>query len=214
MNLDEMKITWKAYDEKLKTTSLLQERLIVSMIADRSGSRVETVKRKYFFGILWMLLCLGVGIAILLSNPFDYAHKIQYAPIAIFDICLTIMTIKQILTYRNLNSIMVTHNNIREALTQVVRIYEQPHRFLKYTIILFLTQGVIFPLTFLPRVIDRMGLWPALAERMIPIAISGLILFGAHKLGLFKDKEEKKFRQDIEELNELKALTKELGRES
>jgi hypothetical protein len=90
-------------------------------------------------------------------------------------------------------------------------VYVKPKKFLRYTLVIFLVSQVfLFPLSFLPPNIERMGLWKALAERIIPISISALMLFIAYKLGAFKDRHGKKFREDQRELQELRTMSLEL----
>ena len=93
--------------------------------------------------------------------------------------------------------------------------YEKPKKFLKYTLIVFLfTQVFLFPLSFLPPSIERLGFWPALAERMIPIAIVAGLLIIASKLGAFKERQGERFKNDLSELQELKAMAMELKTEN
>jgi hypothetical protein len=211
MNIDELKTVWKDYDRKIASSKLINEKIITSMITERTSSRFSTVKRNYTIGICWMVACLGVGLAILLGNPFDYQHTIQYVPIVIYCVCLTIMTVGFVIFTLQLTRIPISHHNLDVALKKIIAIYERPRKFLKYTIIIFLfSQLVLFPLSFLPHNLQRLGLWPALGERLIPISISALMLYAAYKFGAFKDRYGKKFKEDHRELEALRAMTIEL----
>jgi hypothetical protein len=65
------------------------------------------------------------------------------------------------------------HRTIDDSLKKIIAVYEKPKRFVKYILIIFLiSQVVLFPLSFLPRNIENMGLWTALAERLISISIA------------------------------------------
>lgn len=72
-------------------------------------------------------------------------------------------------------------------------------------------RGIILPLSFLPRNIEKIGLVNALAERMIPIAVGVLLFFLARKLGAFSPAHEKKFKEDLNELESLKKMAAELS---
>lgn len=86
---------------------------------------------------------------------------------------------------------------------------------MNYTVIIFLfSQVFLFPLAFLPRSIEARGLWPTLAERLIPISIAAIILFVAYKFGAFKVRHIDNFRKDLTELEQLKAMSAELGRQN
>jgi len=123
----------------------------------------------------------------------------------------TILIVALVVSFLHLKNITITHHNIDESLRKIIAVYERPGKFLKYTIILFLfSQLFLFPLSFLPAGIERRGLWGALAERLIPISISALILWIAYKLGAFKERYAKKFKDDLGELEELKAMATEL----
>jgi hypothetical protein len=212
MNLDDLKSTWKVYDQRLQAAQTLNEKIIVSMITERSSTRFSTVKTQYVVGLAWMLVCLTAGIAILWGNPFDYRYKIQYIPTGIYTICLIIVLIDMVRSFIALRHIAIHHHTIDDSLKKIIAVYEKPRRFLKYILIIFLiSQVVLFPLSFLPRNIETMGLWTALAERLIPISIAALLLFAAHKFGAFKDRHAKKFKTDLDELGELRKMSGELN---
>lgn len=214
MNIDELKTAWKEYDRKLQATHVINEKIITSMIAERTNTRFVNVKRNYVIGLLWMFICLFLGIMVLWGNPFDYRYSIQYIPIAIYCTCLIILTVALLVSYWRLQNITITHHNLDVSLKKIIAVYVKPNKFLKYTLIIFLVSQVfLFPLSFLPPSIERLGVWKALAERLIPISISALMLFIAHKLGAFKDRHGKKFRAYQQELQELKEMSSELQNE-
>jgi hypothetical protein len=211
MNLDELKTAWKAYDRRLQSTQALNEKIITSMISERSGLRFSKVRTRYVIGIVWMLICLAFSILVIMTNPFDYVHSMQYIPIGIFAGCLVILIGGLVKSYVGLKHIRITHNNVDESLKKIIAIYEKPKKFLYGTVVVFLfSQTVLFPLSFLPRNVEKMGLWTALVERMIAISIGALILFIAFKLGAFKERQAEKFKEDLNELQSLKAMSAEL----
>lgn len=211
MNLDELKTSWKEYDRKLKTTQQMNEKILLSMITERVGNRFATVKRNYVISFSWMGLWLAFSILVIATNPFDYDYSIQYVPMLIFAVGLSILITGLVRSYQVFQKIDINQYNVGEGLKRIIAVYERPKKFFGYTVIVFLfSQVVLFPLSFLPRIIDRMGFVPALAERMIPIVIGGLLLFVAFKLGAFKERHVGKFKEDLNELEELKAMSAEL----
>lgn len=215
MNLDDLKTAWKEYDRKLQSTQVINEKIIVSMITERSGSRFSKVRRQYMLGFAWMFICLTFGILIILTNPFDYRYTFQYIPMILFAIGLIIIMGGMSQAYLALQKITITHNTIDEALKKIIAVYEKPKKFLHYTIVVFLfSQVFLFPLSFLPRSVETRGLWPALAECIIPISIAALMVFAAYKLGAFKERHVGKFREDLSELEALKAMSAELVNEN
>ena len=215
MNLDELKTTWKEYDRKLQSTQAINEKIINSMIAERSKGRFDKVRRQYILSVTWMFICFAFGVLVIFTNPFDYDAKAQFIPIAIFASGLVILMGGLISRYRALRKITFSHHNIAEALQKIITVYERPRRFLYYTVVLFLfSQIVLFPLSFVPRNIDAMGLWPALAEVLIPISVALIMLAIAYKFGAFKVRHVDNFREDLTELEELRAMSAELGQEN
>jgi hypothetical protein len=211
MNIDEIKTVWKEYDRKLQASRIINEKIIVSMITERTTTRFSKVRRNYIMGLLWMFICLLFGFAVIFGNPFDYKYFIQYMPMIIYCICLVILMSALFVSYLRLQNITITHHNLDISLKKIIAVYVRPNKFLKYTLIIFLiSQIFLFPLSFLPPNIERMGLWKALADRIIPVSISALMLFIAYKLGAFKDRHGKKFREDQRELQELRTMSLEL----
>jgi hypothetical protein len=212
MNLEEIKTAWKAYDMRLQSSKALSDRLIVSMITERSGSRFATVKRNYLVGFAWMTVCLAFGIAIITGNPFDYVYPSQYIPVWIYCACLLMMIIAMARHYRSLNNITLSQATLSRALKDIIAVYERPRKFITYIIRVFVfSQLFLFPLSFLPKNIERFGLWPALAERLIPICIAVLLYYIAHRLGAFKQRHVQKFKADLTELDQLQAMNDELN---
>ena len=208
MKADELISTWKAYDKKLETTLLVQDKIVRTIIKERVSNRFSGLRWKYVGGITWMMICLTFSIAVLLTNPFGYGTGLQYAPMAILAICLAILSGKLIHTFSALRNIAIAHHPVDESLKRVVALYEKPNRFFKYTIIaMLITQTVLFPLSFLPRKLERSTPGEAILDTIIPIAISAALLFIAHKAGAFKDRDEEGFRKDLDELNDFQNLS-------
>lgn len=215
MNLDDLKTAWKEYDRKLESTQRIHEKIITSMIAERTGNRFSKLTRQYIISFAWMLICLTFGVLVLLTNPFDYGSTLQYIPMVIFVIGLVILMAGMAMRFFTLRKITFSHTNVGEALMKIIAEYEKPKKFFYFTIMIFLfSQVFLFPLSFLPSSIESMGLWPALGERLIPISIAALILFAAYKLGAFKERHVDKFREDLNELQSLKEMSAELSRDN
>jgi hypothetical protein len=162
-----------------------------------------------------MFICFAAGCTVMIGNPFDYDFTIQYAPIAIYCFCMIILLSGIAKAFYDLQHITLSQHNLDTALKKIIDVYERPQQFFKYTLYVFLfTSVILFPFSFLPKSIERNGLWMALAERLIPISISVVLLFVAHKLGAFKDQHGKKFKEDLSELEELKRMSLELRTDS
>ena len=211
MNIEDMKAAWKDYDRKLQSTRDINEKILLTMIAEKSENRFANVRRKYQLSLLWMFVCLSFSLLVIFTNPFDYRFTIQYTPMVIFAVGLVILMTDMLKSYATFEKISLTHYNIGEGLKRIIAVYEKPKKFLRYVIYVFLfSQVVLFPLSFLPRNVEQMGLGAALAERLIPIAINALLLFVAYKMGAFKERNAEKFKEDLNELESLKKMSAEL----
>lgn len=206
MNLDELKSAWKVYDQKLQTSQLLTERLIVGMIKERSKSRVAQIKRenKWFFALMiFELLLIG---AIFMGNPFDFIYKIQFVPYVFLAIGI-IMALVSIYRSNAIVNIDMNSTTLGAFLKNVIREYEKNKKLEGWFGILMLSSGCLTVLSFLPNKLEKKGLNTALIDTFIPLGVCLIIYYMAFKLGAFKNRKSEGFKEDLQELE---ALSKEL----
>lgn len=211
MNVEELKSAWAAYDAQLKASNRLQQEMISSMIANRSTSRFYSVRRKYLLGVSWMTVCLVLAVTVIVTNPFDYQLTVQFVPLTLFSVCLLVLIIGMLAGYRNLKRITLEKETLAASLKHIIAEYERPQRLMNYTLIVLLfTAVVLFPFSFLPAAVKNIGLGAAIAERLVPIAISTLLLYVAYRLGAFRERDAPLFKEDLTELQQLRAMSNEL----
>lgn len=217
MNLDELKTAWQEYDTKLQSTQILNERLINSMIKERSSSRLSRVKRRYLALLFLLVFWVLFDIAVLVGNPFDYTQLVEYIPIGIRCLCMVMLVLAMLKHNINLRKIEVTHDSLHSSLNKIINViyrYENPDRYISWTLkLMLISSAILFPLSFLPRKIERVGLSAAMVDTLIPIGIAVFLIFIAYRLGAFKDKQAEKFQHDLKELEELKRLSAEIEKE-
>ena len=214
MTIDELKTAWQTYDTRLQLTHKLSDKLIISMIKEKSQSRLAKVKRHYLIGLFYIIALLCFSVAVLIGNPFDYTYILEYLPIALYALCLAILIISMFNTNRKLQQVEINQSNLGTSLKQIASIlekYQKPGKLLGITLKLILSSIILFPLSFLPRKIDRMGFWEGSIETLIPVLIAAAMIFVAFKLGAFKERNGKRFEEYTKELEELKSLSQELG---
>ena len=215
MNLDEMKAAWQEYDTKLQSTQVLNEKLINSLIKERSFSRLSRVRRQYGFLLFFLLFWVLFDIAVLAGNPFDFKQFIEYIPIGIRCLCMIVLALAMLKFNIDLRKIELSHDSLYSSLNKIIKVvgsYENPDRLIGWALkLMLLSSAVLFPLSFLPRKIERTGLWEGIGDTLIPIAIALSLIFIANKLGAFKGRNEEKFREDLKELDELKNLSEEIA---
>ena len=214
MTIDELKTAWQTYDTRLQLTHKLSDKLIISMIKEKSQSRLAKVKRHYLIGLFYIIALLCFSVAVLIGNPFDYTYILEYLPIALYALGLAILIISMFNTNRKLQQVEINQSNLGNSLKQIASIlekYQKPGKLLGITLKLILSAIILFPLSFLPRKIDRMGFWEGSIETLIPVLIAAAMIFVAFKLGAFKERNGKRFEEYTKELEELKSLSQELG---
>ncbi len=214
MNFEDLKTAWQEYDIKLQSTQALSDKLIVSMIKERSASRLSKVKRRFNFLSLYLAGWTFVGLCILIGNPFDYSQSIEFIPIWINFICMLLLLFAMINLTLNLHKTEVNQDSLHSSVNKIIAIiseYEKPAPILRWALRLLIFSGTfLFPLSFLPRKIERLGIWGGVGDMLISILISAALIYIAHKLGAFKHHQAEKFQEDLRELDELKSLSKEM----
>jgi hypothetical protein len=210
MNVEELKTAWQVYNKKIQAVETINERLIESMIKERSVSRISAIKRQYI-GLLMVLVAeLIVLAAILTGNPFDFKYKLQFVPYALLSIGVLAAFLNLLKIYRKLNA-PSSASSIGVFLKNILNMYEQNKVFEKWMGIIFLSAGFIMPFSFLPQKIERNGLTNALVVTIAIIAGTILLYIIAFKAGAFKNRNKEKLAKDLAEFNELKAMSQELA---
>jgi len=214
--LDELKTAWKTYDKKIERSRVLSDRLIVSMIKEKSQSRLTRVKRNYLMGVGYMLFWFLLGMIVIFSNPFDFKRTTEYLPIAVYCLCVLVLGAAMLKTTLQLRNVEIGNSNLQEALlsiTEILRKYNRPGEFLGLTLKILLSTAVLFPLSFLQRKVENEGLASGILDTLLAMSISGVMIIIAHKAGAFREKNSTKFDEYQRELQELKALSEELNEE-
>lgn len=210
MNLDELKAEWQQLNIKLSASQRLNDELILSMLKERSRSRVEKVKKNNSLFLVLMIINLVVLFAILIGNPFDFQYTLQYVPYW-FLVAGTLLTIASLLkTFKSL-SIDINSASLDNFLRKTTAEYEKNKRLEKWFGRLILGAGLLTAFSFLPKKLEHKALLPALAETALSIIITLTIYFIAFKLGAFKDRNREGFRNDLEEWDRLKQISAELN---
>lgn len=202
MNLDELKSAWKVYDQKLQTSQLLTERMIVGMIKERSRSRVAQIKRENTFFFILMVTELVLLGAIFVGNPFDFIYPIQFVPYGLLGIAI-IMALVAIYRSNAIVNIDMNSTTLGAFLNHVIKEYEKNKKLEGRFGILMLASGCLTTLSFLPKKLARENLTAALIDTLIPLAICLFMYYLAFKLGAFKNRKSEGFKEDLKELEEL-----------
>jgi hypothetical protein len=210
MNIDQIKSEWQQYNQKLELTQRLNEQLIRSMLRERSRSRVSKIRRNNWTYLVLMTINLVVLAAIFAGNPFDFKYALQYVPYGMLAIGVVLAILSLI---KSLKSFDVNMNNVSLDifLRRTIEEYEKNKQMERWFGRIIFFAGTLTVLSFLPKKLENKELLPALVDTAISIAITLAIYFIAVKAGAFKNRKIEGFENDLRELNELKAISSELG---
>ena len=210
MNIDEIKTEWKQYSIKLEISQRLNEHLILSMLKERSRSRVSKIIRNNTIYLVLMLATLVFLIAIFAGNPFDFKYWLQYIPYGILFIGVLLAVISLV---KSLKSFTTNINNLTldSFLKRTIAEYEKNKKIEHWFGIIIFSAGILTAFSFLPKKLEHKELWPAIGETAISILITIAVYFIAFKLGAFKNKNKEEFENDLKEWNELKNISIELN---
>ena len=210
MNIDEIKTEWKQYSKKLEVSQRLNEHLILSMLKERSRSRVSKIRRNNTIYLVLMLLTLLFLAAIFAGNPFDFKYRLQYIPYGILSIGVLLAIISLVKSFKtfttNINSV-----SLDNFLKRTIEEYDKNKKIERWFGVIIFSAGLLTAFSFLPKKLEHKEFWQAIGETAVSMLITIAIYFIAFKLGAFKNKNKEEFENDLKEWNELKNISMELN---
>lgn len=209
MNIESLKAEWSILDQKIEASQKINERLIESIIKEKSLSRVTRIKNQYHGFFIMLVVEIILMIAILAGNPFDFTYKIQFLPYVILGAGILVAFINLLSLYKKLNPKLAA-KNVGHFLEQVIDNYEKNKKFEKWFGYIFLSIGLMMPLSFLPQKLDRNPVYLAVGETLLMMCITLVLYLVAFRLGAFENRHTDKFREYLAELNDLKQVASEL----
>jgi len=212
MTLDELKSPWQQYNKQLTASNKLNEQLLLSMIKERSTSRVSTIRRESFILLLVLVLEMVFLIAIIIGNPFDFKYALQFIPYALLGIGVLIAIWTLLKMIKNFD-VRITNDGLTGFLQKTINAYEKNRKAERWFGTIMFSAGVLTAFSFLPKKLEHKEFWPALGETGLSVLITILVYVIAFKLGAFKNRKKEGFENDWKELNDLKAISSELESE-
>ena len=210
MNIDEIKTEWKQYSKKLEVSQRLNEHMILSMLKERSRSRVSKIRRNNTIYFVLMLLTLLFLVAIFAGNPFDFKYRLQYIPYGILSIGVLLAIISLVKSFKtfttNINSV-----SLDNFLKRTIEENDKNKKIERWFGVIIFSAGLLTAFSFLPKKLEHKEFWQAIGETAVSMLITIAIYFIAFKLGAFKNKNKEEFENDLKEWNELKNISMELN---
>ncbi|RCR68572.1 hypothetical protein [Larkinella punicea] len=208
MNLDELKSTWKAYDEKMLASQKLSERVVFMMIKDRSKSTLAKMERNLTGAGLIMTAVVLFFAAAIAGNAFDYTSWYFYIPSVLY-IGLALFAISVVVkNYRNLSRVSLSQQNLYDSLTTVLRWHEKTRTALARVWLLCMMSGFLFGVSMVARKFETYG------TTKVALLLSGqaLMILMVYALArwvfaVFEDRLGKELKENIQELAQLKAIS-------
>jgi len=212
MTLDELKNPWHQYNQQLTASKKLSEQVLLSMLKERSTSRVSRIRRESFMLLLILSLEMILLVAIIIGNPFDFKHQLQFIPYALLGIGVLMAIFTLVKTIKNFD-VTITNDGLADFLQKTINAYEKNRKAESWFGSIIFSAGVLTAFSFLPKKLEHKDFWPALGETGLSILITLLVYFIAFKLGAFKNRKKEGFENDWKELGELKEISAELEKD-
>ncbi len=209
MNLEELKSAWQVYDQKLTFSQKINERIVFSMIRERSNSRLSKMKRENRLLMLFMFFEFFVLLAVFIGNPFDFVYLWQYIPF-LFLLIGNLMAIVMLFKVYKMINVDITGIDLSSFLIQLIQSYERNKKTEGWFGAIMFVSGCLTIFSFLPNKLAQKTLSLALLDTFIPLFICILIYYIAFKLGAFKNKKSEEFKKDLQELQEFSSELKEV----
>ncbi len=208
MNLEELKSAWQVYDQKLQKSQTINEKIIFSMIRERSNSRISSIKRENALLLLLMFLEFFFLVAIFAGNPFDFDYLWQYVPF-LFLLVGNLMAIVVLFKVYRMIKKEITDANLSYFLQNLIDGYEKNKKAEGLFGAIMFVSGCLTVFSFLPHKLVNKTLSMAILDTLIPLCICITIYFIAFKLGVFKNRKSEEFKKDLKELQQLSLDLKE-----
>lgn len=211
MNLDELKQEWAKYDDKLKSTADIDHDVIARMVKKRSLSVVVNIRKSYLYGMVMCGFYLLCFIALNIGNPFDYKYTVEFLPLFLVLIVLTIVMVILFRAGFKLRKLDFHSQPLPEYLDRVITAYSKSYKLLQWSAgtILFCCT-ILFPLTFIQRNIARSGMFSGLLNTFGLLIFLSLLFFVKKKIKRFNQEEWYSFNVIMRELKALRASAAEL----
>jgi uncharacterized membrane protein YcjF (UPF0283 family) len=206
MNLDELKSTWKSYDEKLLASQQLSEQMVFLMIKDRSKSTLAKMARNLKFAGVIMTAVIIFFTAAIVGNAFDYTSWYFYIPSVLY-IGLALVALTVVLkNYRSLSGVTLSRKNLYDSLTTVLHSHEKAQAALSRVGLLCMMAGFLFGVSMVARKFEVYGTTKVMLMLGGEAAII-LVLYAAARwvFNVFEDTIGNELKENLQELDQLKT---------
>lgn len=203
MELDEFKMIWKAYDQKLDATQQLGQKLLQLTLQNRSQSTIDKMLRELrpVFAIL-----SGVVVffsAVIAGNAFDYTRPIHYVPACLYMIVAIVGLYRSIQHRNNLRNKQLLTHDLYQTLTDIITLRLRHAKLMKWVWVSIMLAGSMVMLPVIARKLPESWL-NTLILLLIPVGITTVSIGLASMAGMFNDPYVDELRAQRKELETLR----------
>lgn len=205
MDLDDLKATWQAYEQKLDSTERVSRQLLAIVLRNRSNSTIEAMIRELRWASAILVAIVLLFAAIIAGNAFDYTRPLHYVPaVAYLLIAGTgLYFVKRHDTVLR-RTTLPTHD-LYHALQNLIRLRIRHTKWMERIWMLGMLAGSTIMLPNIARQFVKEGSWTSgLLVALLPVGITAVSVGLARLAGLFTDRHVNELRRQIEELEELR----------
>lgn len=203
MELDEFKMIWKAYDQKLEATQQLGQKLLQLTLQNRSQHTIDKMLRELrpVFAILsGVILFFSAVIA---GNAFDYTRPIHYVPACLYMIVAMAGLYMSIQHWNNLRNKQVLTHDLYQTLTDIITLRLRHAKLMKWVWVSIMLAGSMVMLPVIARKLPESWL-NTLFLLLIPVGITTVSIGLASMAGMFNDPYVDELRAQRKELETLR----------
>lgn len=200
MDLDELKATWQAYDQKLDSTQRLSQQVLAIVRRNRSKSTIDKMMHEVRLPGAILLVLVFFFSAVIAGNAFDYTQLVEYVP----TVCYVIIAATGFYFLMGHNNELrragLHTHDLHYALTELIRLRIRHSTLMKWVWMLAMLTG---PMSMLPVVARKFAgeNWVySLLIVLLPIGLTALSIGLASLAGLFTDHYLAELQEQVNEL--------------
>jgi len=195
-----LRAAWQTCDQQWQTQKKVSERLIRSMIRERSVTTLAAMGRQNLLLAGLFLLYTAFFIACIVGNAFDYTAVVFFIPLSVQAVACLVGALLLLSVYQRIKNISLANESLAGGLRQAIDANERHLKMIHKIWWCYFMAGAAFPFTFLPAAIAKRGTAEALGYLVIPLVIIlGMVLL-AKKMGWFKSSKQESLKRHLAEL--------------
>jgi hypothetical protein len=203
MDLDEFKITWKTYEQKLDSTERLGQKLLQIVLQNRSKSTIDKMIQDLRLAFAILIGIILFFTAVIAGNAFDYTKPVHYIPACCYLVIAGVGLYFSFQHRANLRKTRLLTHDLYQALLDLIQFHTHHTKLMKRVWMLAMLSG---SMVMLPAIAHKFSeTWMnTLLIILLPIGLTSLSIGLATLAGMFTDPYLDELRGQLKELDELR----------